>query len=63
MFYTDDPLMDFARHDAQQTKELESRPVCADCQEHIQEETAFYIEEKWICENCIDSYRREVMPE
>lgn len=63
MFYTDDPLMDFARHDAHQNKELGSRPVCADCDEHIQEETAFYIDDKWICENCIDSYRREVQPE
>ena len=60
MFYTDDPLMDFAMHDAHQNKMLESRPVCADCQEHIQEDTAFYINDDWICENCIDSYRRDV---
>lgn len=62
MFYTDDPIADFHAWDAQQTAKLERLPVCADCGEHIQEETAYHIHGDWICENCIDSYRRVVEP-
>ena len=63
MCWTDDPLLDFARHDAEQNRLLEQLPVCADCDEHIQDETAYYINGEWICENCMDSYRRGVQPE
>lgn len=63
MFCTDDPIRDFEQHDAEQNMWLEKMPVCADCDEHIQDETAFYINGEWICENCMDSYRREVLPE
>ena len=63
MIFTDDPVRDFLNHDEEQNRWLEKMPVCADCREHIQDETAFYINGEWICENCMDSYRREVMPE
>lgn len=49
-------------HDLEQQRQLERMPVCADCDEHIQDETAFYINGEWICENCMDSYRRDVLP-
>jgi formylmethanofuran dehydrogenase subunit E len=55
--------MDFDRWDTDQHKQLEQLPVCEDCGEHIQDETAFYINGEWICESCMDSYRREVLPE
>lgn len=63
VFYSDDPLADFDAWDKEQNKWLERRPVCADCENHIQDETAFYINSEWICENCMDSYRKEVLPE
>lgn len=63
MIFTDDPAADFARHDAEQEAWLAKRPVCADCGHHIQEEEAYYINGEWICERCMDSYRREVLPE
>lgn len=47
-------------HDAQQEKALSERPVCADCDEHIQKEEAYYINGEWICERCMDSYKRMV---
>lgn len=62
MFYTDDPIADFHAYDAHQVKQLEQLPACADCGEHIQTEEAFFIHGDWICENCIDSYRRSVEP-
>lgn len=63
MHYTDDPLLDFDRHQADEERWLMQRPQCDDCGEHIQTETAFYINDCWICEECIDAYRRDVMPE
>lgn len=62
MFYSDDPLMDFDRYDREQSRRLAERPVCVECDEPIQDETAFYINGEWICESCMDSYR-QVVPE
>ena len=50
-------------HDARQEKALAKRPVCADCDNHIQEEEAYYINGEWICTSCMDAYKREVLPE
>lgn len=63
MYWTDNPLADFDRYDAEQNRRLEQRPVCADCEEHIQDETAYYINGEWICVNCMSAYEREVLPE
>lgn len=63
MYWTNDPLADFERHDAEQTRQLERLPVCADCDEHIQDETAYYINGEWICKDCMSTYEREVLPE
>ena len=60
---TDDPIHDFEVWDAEQNRQLEQLPCCADCDQPIQDETAYYINGEWICENCMDSYRREVLPE
>lgn len=62
MFYSDDPVKDFERYDARLTQMLERLPVCADCGEHIQDEEAFYINDEWLCNDCIDSYKRGVEP-
>ncbi len=58
--YSDDPIADFHRHDAEQQKKLEKLPRCSECRERIQSEFAYYITDEWICENCIEEYRREV---
>lgn len=50
-------------HEREQEKWLSRRPVCSDCEQHIQEDSAFYINGEWICENCMDSYRQVVWPE
>ena len=63
MYYSDDPLADFDRWDAEQNKRLEQLPVCADCDNPIQDEEAYYIHGEWICETCMDTYRRRVLPE
>lgn len=60
MFYSDDPIADFNARDAEQTRQLEKRPVCADCDEPIQDDFPYYINGVWLCEDCIESYRREI---
>ena len=63
LFYADDPARDFAAWDAEQQRNLDRLPECADCGNPIQDETAFYINCEWICEDCMDFYRRDVVPE
>ena len=38
-------------------------PVCTDCDRPIQQEDAVYINGEWLCDGCLSTYRREVMPE
>lgn len=62
--WTDDPAMDFERHDAAQAEELDKLPTCSCCEEPILQETAVYINDEWICDNCLTEYfRKEVLPE
>ena len=62
VYYTDDPIQDAERYGADQDKFLSSLPVCGDCGEHIQTEDAYYID-VWICNDCIDCYKRPVLPD
>lgn len=56
MFYTDDPALDFEMYDADQNRKLERLPVCADCDNPIQDERAYYYNGEWICEDCMSTY-------
>lgn len=60
--YTDDPTADFAALDRRQNQWLEQLPRCADCYEPIQDEYAYYINGEWLCEDCMSTYKREVLP-
>ena len=48
-------------HDREQQQQLARLPVCADCGEPIQQDDAIYIDGAWLCDACIDSYRREIV--
>lgn len=63
VFYTDNPARDFDAWDAEQERRLARLPRCADCDNPIQDETAFYINGEWICEDCMEAYRQEVCSE
>ena len=63
MYYTDNPILDAERHQAAQDRQLAQLPICADCDNPIQDETAYYINGEWICRDCMSSYEREVLPE
>lgn len=62
-YYSDDPVADYDRYCADQQTELDRLPVCEECGEPIQDEEAYYINDCWICEECIKSYKRQVEPE
>ena len=59
MFYSDDPIRDFERHDAQQQRELEKLPRCSECDEPIQDDYCFEINDELICEDCMNSNHRK----
>lgn len=44
MPYTDDPYMDFKRHDAEQTEWLERLPKCCHCGQAIQDDRLWDVE-------------------
>ena len=60
---TDDPIHDFEVWDAEQNRQLDRLPYCEDCGNPIQQEDAVYINGDWLCDDCLSSYRREVLPE
>lgn len=59
MFFTDDPVADFERHDAEQQKLLEKLPVCHRCGDPIQQERAVKLEGHWYCDACLDDMRED----
>lgn len=63
MFFTGDPAADWDRYCEMQERLLKQMPVCEDCENHIEDDHAYYINGVWICERCMEAYRREVWPE
>lgn len=60
-FRTDNPISDFNRWDAEQESWLAERPVCADCDEPIQDDHYFDINGEAICPDCMEgNYRKEI---
>lgn len=62
VFYrTDDPAADFDRYDAEQQKQLEKRPKCSMCDEYIQSDQFYEINDEVICEECLnENFRKSV---
>lgn len=60
MFYTDSPEQDARDYYDFLEKEQRKLPVCIGCRHHIQDEEAYCINGDWICEDCIEDYRKEV---
>ncbi len=58
MPWTDDPIADFARHDAMQQKRLEQFPECSDCGVAIQDKY-FEFDCYFYCSDCVDKYHKK----
>lgn len=58
---TDNPVKDFEKYDAEQQKELEKLPVCSHCDEPIQDEHYYEINDEVVCEECLEqNFRKSV---
>lgn len=60
MYYTDDPVADFDKWDAEREKWREQLPCCEECGEHIQQEDAVLLDGKWYCDCCLKEARTEI---
>lgn len=59
MYTTDDPLRDFDRWDAEQARELDKLPECAECGEPIQTEECYEVNDELICPECLERNHRK----
>ena len=59
MFYTDDPIADFHRHDAEQQKMLDRLPRCSECNKPIQDEFCYEVNDELICYECMRKNHRK----
>lgn len=55
MPYSDDPVADFHRHDAELNKRLRDLPVCGECGHHIQDGFAYEYNDEPICTECLNA--------
>lgn len=56
MIWTDDPVRDFERYDAEQEAWLRARPTCDACKNHIQEEYYYELEGIRRCGDCMQKF-------
>lgn len=61
MYYSDDPVRDYDRYCAEQERAIARLPICVDCDEPIQDDHYYEINDEVICPDCMESnYRKEV---
>ena len=59
MFYSDEPVRDFDRHDMAMAQRVAKLPKCERCGKPINDDRYFLINEEILCENCmVDEYGR-----
>lgn len=59
--FTDDPLADFNRYDAEQQKMLDKLPRCSECDHPIQDEYCYEINGELICDECMFQNHRKAV--
>lgn len=50
----------WAAHDAEQEAELQKLPICDKCKNPIQQESAVYYNDQWICEECESDFWQDI---
>ena len=61
MPFTDDPIADFHRHDARQQAWIDTLPRCSECDEPIQDDACFFVNDELICDGCMYKNHRKVV--
>lgn len=56
-FYSNDPQFDLDRYEMAQEKERQKLPRCSICDEPIEEEDFYLINDEYICECCIENFK------
>lgn len=59
MSWTDDPVADFLRYDAEQEAKLEKLPICCECDHPIQSDECYEFNGEYICEECLNDNHRK----
>lgn len=59
MSWTDDPVRDAERHEAEQERQLQLLPRCCECGEHIQTDELYVFEGDLICPGCLNDNHRK----
>lgn len=57
--YVPDNYDQFEARERRAQQWMESLPVCAHCEQPIQQDDAVYIDGKWYCDDCLDSFLRK----
>lgn len=52
-WYTDDPLLDYERYEAEQYRKLKHHPRCSHCDEYIQSHY-YHVNDGIICPDCLE---------
>lgn len=59
-YYSDDPVRDYDRYDAEQEKKLEDLPQCSECDKYICDDYCYEFDGEIICEDCLhDNHRKD----
>ena len=59
MFYSDDPVADADRYDAEQQRMIDKLPKCDYCGEPIMDDYFYNIDGTFICEECLKTEFRK----
>lgn len=59
MFYTDDPVKDYDRYDAEQTTKFKQYPLCSYCCDPIFDDYLYEINDEVVCEDCLNEHFRK----
>ena len=58
IYRSDDPYLDFSRHEAEEDRWLATRPLCAECESPIQDDYCFEFNGDLICEGCLETHKK-----
>ena len=58
IYKSDDPLLDYSRHEAEAERWLVTRPICSECERPIQDDYCFELNGDLICEGCMEDHKR-----
>lgn len=61
MSWTDDPVRDAERHEAEKERQLQRLPVCCECDQPIQTDECYEMNGELLCPDCLkDNHRKWV---